>query len=249
MDTERLASTFVSLADTLVDDFDVLDVLQVLVTGCVDLLDAAAAGLLLADEQAQLRVAVASSERARLMDLFQIQNDEGPCLECYRSGQPVSTEDLDGEKGPWPRFASAAKDEGFVSVLALPMRLRGQVVGALNLFGDARTPPISERAIPIAQSMADVATIAILQERLARGRELLAEQLQVALNSRIAVEQAKGVLSAQLGIEPDESFARLRKRARDDRRRLVEVAEEVVHAGSRDLARIDPAPGSLPGRP
>jgi GAF domain-containing protein len=233
VDVERLAGTFVSLADTLVDDFDVLDVLQALVGGCVDLLEAAAAGLLLADEQQQLRVAVASSERARLMDLFQIQNDEGPCLECYRSGEPVSADDLDGEQSPWPRFASAAKAEGFVSVLALPMRMRGHVVGALNLFGDSRTPPISERAIPIAQCMADVATIAILQARLSRGRELLAEQLQMALNSRIAVEQAKGVLSAQLGIDPDEAFGLLRRRARDSRRRLVDVAEEVVHLGGR----------------
>ena len=228
MDTQKLATTFVNLADTLVDDFDVLDLLQVLVGQCVDLLDAAAAGILLADEQQRLRVAVASSERARLMDLFQLQNDEGPCLECYRSGEPVTAEALDTEQTRWPRFAKAAAAEGFVAVLALPMRLRGDVVGTLNLFGDTRTPPISIRDIPIAQSMADVATIAILQDRLTRGRQMLAEQLQVALNSRIAIEQAKGVLATRLDIEPDQAFELIRQRSRATRRRLVDVAQEIV---------------------
>ncbi len=230
MDTEKLATAFVNLADTLVDDFDVLDLLQVLVGQCVDLLDAAAAGILLADEQQRLRVAVASSERARLMDLFQLQNDEGPCLECYRSGEPVTAEGLDTEQTRWPRFAKAAAAEGFVAVLALPMRLRGDVVGTLNLFGDTRTPPISIRNIPIAQSMADVATIAILQDRLTRGRQMLAEQLQVALNSRVAIEQAKGVLATRLGIEPDQAFEMIRQRSRANRRRLVDVATEIVHS-------------------
>jgi GAF domain-containing protein len=230
VDTEQLAKTFVNLADTLVDDFDVLDLLSVLTSRCVELLGAAAAGLLLADEQGRLRVTVASSERARLLDLFQLKNDEGPCLECFHTGRPVAAS-LEESQAAWPRFATAAQAEGFVNVLALPLRLRREVVGALNLFGDSNSLPISEREIPIAQALADAATIAILHERLLRSRDLLAEQLQFALNSRVVIEQAKGVLIAQLGVGPDAAFESLRGRARGTRRRLIEVAEEVVRAG------------------
>ncbi len=228
MDTEKLAATFIDLADTLVDDFDVLDLLYVLVTRCEELWGLAAAGLLLSDDQNRLRVAVASSESARLLEIFQIQYDEGPCLECYHSGRPVSANDLDGADGRWPQFAPAATAAGFVAVHALPMRLRGEVIGALNMFSDSRVPPISEQEIPIAQALADVATIAILQDRLARSRETLAEQLQGALNSRIAIEQAKGALALQLGTSPEQAFELLRERARSSRRRLTEVAAEVV---------------------
>ncbi|HWL98168.1 MAG TPA: GAF and ANTAR domain-containing protein [Nocardioidaceae bacterium] len=228
MDTEKLAATFIDLADTLVDDFDVLDLLYVLVTRCEELWGLAAAGLLLSDDQNRLRVAVASNESARLLEIFQIQYDEGPCLECYHTGGPVSANDLDSADGRWPRFAPAATAAGFVAVHALPMRLRGEVIGALNLFSDSRVPPISEQEIPIAQALADVATIAILQDRLARSRETLAEQLQGALNSRIAIEQAKGALALHLGINPEQAFELLRERARSTRRRLTEVAAEVV---------------------
>jgi GAF domain-containing protein len=231
VDTEQLARTFVSLADTLVDDFDMLDVLGVLTSRCVDLLGAAAAGLLLADEQGRLRVTVASSERARLMDLFQLQNDEGPCLDCFRTGELVAATSEQAHRS-WPRFADAAAEEGFVTVLALPLRLRRTVVGALNLFGDSHSPPISEREVPIAQALADAATIAILHDQLLRDRELLAEQLQYALQSRIAIEQAKGVIIAQKGVGPDEAFDLLRTHARSSRQRLVEVAEGVVRRSS-----------------
>ena len=164
MDTEKLAQTFVELADSLVDDFDVLDLLNVLVERCVDLLGVAAAGLLFADGQDQLRLAVSSSESARLLDLYQLQNDEGPCLECYRSGQPVSAE-LPEAQDRWPNFTAAATREGFVGVLALPLRLRGRVIGALNLF-DAKDGTLSDPGIwRVAQSLADVATIAILHAR------------------------------------------------------------------------------------
>jgi len=234
VDTEKLAQTFVELADSLVDDFDVLDLLNVLVERCVDVLGVDAAGILFADGQDQLRLAVSSSESARLLDLYQLQNDEGPCLECYRTGRPVSAA-LRETQERWPSFAAAATREGFVGVLALPLRLRGRVIGALNLF-DAKDGTLSDPGIwPVAQSMADVATIAILQERLGKERDLLNEQLQSALTSRIAIEQAKGVLATRLEIEMGEAFELMRKRSRDERRRLVEVAEEVVHARTADL--------------
>jgi GAF domain-containing protein len=149
MDAQKLSTTFVELADSLVDDFDVFDVLHVLVEGCVDVLGVSAAGLLLADEQNRLHVAASSAERARLLDLYQLQNDEGPCLECYQSGHPVAVEALVSEQGRWPQFAAAAVDEGFASVLALPLRLRGRVIGALNLFGDGDGTLDSPDLIPL----------------------------------------------------------------------------------------------------
>jgi GAF domain-containing protein len=228
MDNEQLAKVFVSVADTLVDDFDVVDLLYNVVTRSVDLFGATAAGLLLADEAGTVRVASASSEGARLLELFQIQHQEGPCLECFRSGQPVQTARLDTEMTRWPTFADKASNQGFVGVLALPMRLRGQVIGALNLLSDHRAPPIAPEEIPLAQALADVATIAIMQDRLARSREVLAEQLQTALNSRVLIEQAKGALATRLDVDHDEAFALIRARARGDRRQLADVAEEVI---------------------
>ena len=235
MNPEQLAQTFVELADSLVDDFDALDLLNVLVERCVDLLGVAAAGLLIADGQDQLRLAASSSESARLLELYQLQNDEGPCLECYRTGTPVSAASMEEARSRWPRFAAAATGEGFVGVLALPLRWRGHVIGALNLF-DARDGVLADPTVtPVAQAMADVATIAILQERIGKERELLNEQLQSALTSRVVIEQAKGVLAARLDIDMGDAFARLRKRSRNRRRRLVEVAEEVVNARSDEV--------------
>ena len=234
MDSEKLAQTFVELADNLTDDFDALELLTVLVERSVDLLGVAAAGLLIADGQDQMQCAASSSESARLLELYQLQNDEGPCLECYRSGQPVFAGSMQKASSRWPRFAEAASREGFVGVLALPLRLRGHVIGALNLF-DANGILSDPTTHPVAQAMADVATIAILQERLGKQREVLNEQLQSALTSRVVIEQAKGVLAARLDVDMGEAFERLRKRSRDDRRRLVEVAEEVVNAHSDEV--------------
>jgi GAF domain-containing protein len=231
MDTQRLSSTFVELADSLVDDYDVFDLLQVLVESCVDLLGVASAGLLLADERGRLHMAASSSERARLLDLYQLQNEEGPCFECYRSGHRITIPDLESERGRWPQFASAAVEEGFTGVLALPLRLRDRVIGALNLFSNGATDLDHPDVLPVAQAMADVSTIAILQERLGRERELLNEQLQYALNSRVTIEQAKGALSARLDIDTGEAFELLRKRARDTRRPLSQLAAQVLTPG------------------
>ena len=228
MDTEKLAKVFVTVADTMVDDFDVVDLLYNLVTRSVELFGATAAGLLLSDESGKLRVASASSEGARLLELFQIQHAEGPCLDCFRSGEPVLTDRLDTEVTRWPTFAAAATDQGFVGVLALPMRLRGQVIGALNLLSEDTAPPIAPEEIPLAQALADVATIAIMQDRLASNRDMLAEQLQSALNSRVVVEQAKGALATRLEIDHNEAFALIRSRARSGRRLLLDVAGEVI---------------------
>ena len=244
MDAQRLSSTFVELANSLVDDYDVSDMLRVLVDRCVELLGIASAALLLEDDHGRLHVAASSSEGARLLDLYQLQNEEGPCLECYRTGQPIAIQTLLSEQRRWPQFAAAAVDEGFTSVLALPLRLRDRVIGALNLFANADTSLDSPDVVPVAQAMADVSTIAIMQERLGRERELLTEQLQFALNSRVTIEQAKGALGARLGVDTAQAFELLRKRARDTRRPLREVAAEALTSWPeawRDLTGADGA--------
>jgi transcriptional regulator with GAF, ATPase, and Fis domain len=234
MDSELLSGTFVDLADTLVADFDVVDFLHMLADRSVALLGASAAGVVLADPRGELRVAAASSQEAGLMELFQIQNDQGPCLDCFRTGRPVTVADLVGPSQKWPRFAAAAAQAGFRAVEALPMRLRDEVIGALNLFRAA--PGALEPAdLRIGQALADVATIGLLQERNVRRGEVLAEQLQAALNSRVVIEQAKGKLAERLGLDMDRSFGLLRDYARNSNQRLTDVARLFVDSANADF--------------
>ncbi|HEX6855376.1 MAG TPA: GAF and ANTAR domain-containing protein [Streptosporangiaceae bacterium] len=227
MDGQLLSETFVELTDTMVDDFDVIDFLHVLTDRSVVLLDVSAAGLLLADPRGELRVVAASSEAARLLELFQLQNDQGPCLDCFRTGQPVTAADLDAGAHRWPRFAAAARQAGFAAVQALPMRLRDQVIGALNLF--RATPGAFDPAnVRIGQALADVATISLLHERSMRQSDTLNEQLQTALNSRVIIEQAKGKLAERLGIDMTQAFSLLRGAARDRNLRLADLAQAFI---------------------
>jgi transcriptional regulator with GAF, ATPase, and Fis domain len=236
MDIDLLPEAFVELADTLVAGFDIIEFLQVLTDRSVQLLDASAAGLLLADPRGDLRVVAASSERARLVELFQVQNDEGPCLDCFRSGQPVAAADLGAESGRWPHFAATASQAGFAAVQALPMRLREETIGALNLF--RTVPGLFDRAdVRIGQALADVATIGLLNERNLRRSETLNEQLQGALNSRVIIEQAKGKLAERLGLEMDEAFNILRSYARARNRGLSELARAFIE-GSDQLPEL-----------
>ncbi|MDQ2729144.1 MAG: GAF and ANTAR domain-containing protein [Actinomycetota bacterium] len=222
-----LADTFLKLADTLVDDFDVIDVLTTLSGRCVDLLDAAATGILLADTCGAMQVMAASSEAANVLELFQIQNEEGPCLDAFRSGAAVAHDDLRAGS-PWPRFASKASGAGFLSVHAFPMVVRSNVLGTLNLFmTEAR--PLEPSDVTIAQALAHAATLALLQNRFAEDRQRLTAQLQGALNSRVTIEQAKGVISEMAHIGTDEAFLRLRTYARNHNAKLTEVAAGVVN--------------------
>ena len=234
---QLLAETFVELADTLVADFDVVDFLHGLADRCVRLLEVDAAGLMLTDQRGSLRVVASSSEQARLVELFQLQHEEGPCLECYRIGQPVSEPDLAAAKDRWPSFAPAAVGSGFAAVQALPMRLRDEVVGAMNLF--MHTPGrLTETELRVGQALADVATIGLLQERNLRHQEVLAEQLQGALNSRVMIEQAKGLLAERLGVNMGQAFELLRGQARRQNRRLAALAGAVAD-GSEDVTGWD----------
>ena len=226
MNGHLLSETFVELTDTMVADFDVIDFLHVLTSRSVELLDLSAAGLLLADPRGELRVVAASSEAARLLELFQLQSDQGPCLDCFRSGRPVAATDLSADRR-WPRFGAAAGQAGFGAVQALPMRLRDQVIGALNLFRD--TPGAFDAdSVQVGQALADVATIGLLHERSMRRRDTLNEQLQAALNSRVIIEQAKGKLAERLGIDVDQAFAILREQARNRNQRLSDLARAFV---------------------
>jgi hypothetical protein len=224
---QRLARVFVELADTLVAQFDVIDFLHTLTERCVELLAVDAAGLMLADQRGQLRVIASSAESARLVEIFELQHSEGPCNDCFHSGQQVVNVGEDQMRDRWPGFAAEASELGFRSAHALPMRLRDEVIGAVNLF--TRTARrLDDDDLAVGQAMADVATIGLLQERVGRQKDVLAEQLQMALNSRVLIEQAKGVLAERSRITPAEAFVVMRSYSRRQKRTLTSVAAAVV---------------------
>lgn len=234
---ELLADTFLKLADTLVDDFDVIDVLTTLRGRCVELLDAAATGILVADPNGALQVTAASSEKINVLELFQIQNEEGPCLDAFRTGRAIIHPDL-GHASPWPQFAARAVGAGFRSVHALSMVVRANVFGTLNLFM-AEPGPLPASDVVVAQALAHAATLALLQNQTAADSQRLTGQLQGALNSRITIEQAKGVLSEVARIGTDEAFARLRSYARNHNTKLTDIAAAVINGALPETAMAD----------
>jgi GAF domain-containing protein len=240
---QRLAEVFVELADTLVDEFDVVDLLQTLTERCVELVDTDAAGLMLDDQRGNLRLIAHTHESARLLELFELQRQEGPCLDCFATGQVIANIDLATAADRWPDFTRAAREVGFGTSHAVPLRLRHQVVGALNLF-TAGQRPLGDDDLAVAQGLADIATIGLLHERTVRNQVTLSEQLQTALHSRIVVEQAKGVLSAQTGTSVAAAFALLRTHARRTGQPLTTVAGAIV-AGRVDGSALQQAAASF----
>ena len=222
-----VARTFVELADSLVADFDVVDLLSLLADRCVDIFDVAAAGLMLGSVDGDLRVLASSSEAMRVLELLEVQADEGPCVDCFRTGTPIVNLKLEEWGGRWPRFSPKALEAGFRSVHALPLRLRGQTIGALNMFR-VDEGPLRESDVVAAQALADVATIAILQHRNVGDPRVLNEQLTQALQTRIVIEQAKGVVAERAGLDMERSFERLRRHARNHNLRLSDVAGAIV---------------------
>lgn len=222
-----LSHTFVELADTLVGDFDVTDLLQRLVEHCVELLEADAAGLLLSNQRGGLELMASSTEASRLLELFQLQGREGPCLDCFHTGEKVIVTDLTAMADRWPSFTLKAREQGFSAVHAIPLRLRDDVIGAMNLFNH-EPRSLTESDVTLAQALADIATIGILQERAIQNRGIIVEQLQGALNSRVVIEQAKGLLANAGSLDMDDSFKLLRWAARSSRRRLADVALDLV---------------------
>ena len=239
---------FVELADTLVDDYDVIDLLDRLATYSVELLAADAAGILLGAADATLRVVASTNEQTEWMELLQLEADEGPCVDCYRSAAPVSVTDLAGAAVRWPRFITALAGRGsYGSVHALPLRLRGEAIGTLNLFHHL-PGALPDADLALGQALADVATVGILSERAASRGEVLSEQLQTALNSRIVIEQAKGVLAERGQLDMDAAFDRLRRYARSHTMHISDVARQVVLADlSADVLAGTPTPRPGPG--
>ena len=224
---DLLARTMVDLADSLVDDFDVVELLTILTDRCIELFEVSASGIVLRDPSGALRVMVSSSDAMHLLELFEVQAAEGPCLECVHDGRSVVNVTLDDPGLRWPRFAPMAAEAGFRTVHAFPMRLRGEVIGALNLFSD-HDGTLSDLDARMAQALTDVATISILQHRIASEAQILNEQLNHALQSRIRIEQAKGMVAEQAGLEMEGAYDLLRTHARGHNRRLVDVAGEVI---------------------
>jgi GAF domain-containing protein len=224
---ERLAEVFVEVADTLVDDFDLIEFLQMITARTAELIGVPAVGLLLADAHGQLQVMAASDEATRLLELFQLQIREGPCLDAYATQIPVVNADLRTAGDRWPAFAPQATAIGYRSVHALPLRLRAKVIGALNLFG-THTGGLEPGDVKVVQALADVATIGLLQERAIHHGEVLTEQLQHALTSRVVIEQAKGVLARAHDVDVDRAFDLLRSYARNHNLKLLDLARIVV---------------------
>ncbi|MEE6138409.1 GAF and ANTAR domain-containing protein [Mycobacterium sp. 050128] len=228
----RVLAAVVSLVDSLLDDFDVVDLLTELTERCAELLDIAAAGFLLADPFEQLRLLAATSEQAREIELFQLQADEGPCVDCYTTGRPVSVAEVGAETDRWPAFATAARDAGFASVHAVPMRAAGAVLGALGLFG-SRPGTLTESDLLVAQTLTHIACVAIIQQHPLTPSSVL-PQLQSALASRVTIEQAKGFLRERLDVEVEEAFAIMRTYARRRKEHLTDVAHRLMtEPGSR----------------
>jgi GAF domain-containing protein len=222
-----LIRTLVELADSLVDDFDVIDVLTMLSNRCVEVTGTGAAGVLLSSPTGELHFVASSSESMRILELFQVQTGEGPCVDCFRDGQPIVNYELSDVEQRWPRFAPLDVAQGFHSVDRMPMRLRGRTIGALNLFL-ASPGELTADDVLVAQGLADVATNAISQHRNRVDEQTLNDQLGLALNSRIIIEQAKGMVSQISGCDMDIAFARMRARARNHNEGLTEVARAIV---------------------
>lgn len=223
----ELFASLIYLADSLVNDFDVVDLLDRLVQTCLSRLEVSAAGVLLANQRGALQVLASSSEETRLLEALEVQSNDGPCFEAFVSGRVVSVDDLKQARGHWPKFTPAAQKLGITASYAIPMRLRDQVIGALNLFCSEGSV-LSERDLRMAGTLTSMAAIGIITHRRSRDVELLAEQLQGALNSRITIEQAKGIIAERESVDMEAAFAILRDAARGTRRPLTVVATEVA---------------------
>jgi GAF domain-containing protein len=224
---DRILDVFAGLADTLIDDYDLVELLQTLVDSCRTLLDVSAAGLLLADEDGELEVVVSTNEESRLVETIQLSAEAGPCIDSFRTATVISVPDIAQAPSSWGPFNRAALDAGFRSAYAIPLRLRDTTIGSVNLLR-TETGELNAYDVRAAQALADVATIGILHERTMRATETTREQLQLALNTRVTIEQAKGVLAHTHGVSMEEAFEMLRSHARGNQLSLTAVAEQVV---------------------
>jgi GAF domain-containing protein len=228
LSTSQLSKIFVEVADTLTDDFDLRDFLHMLTVRTASLLGAAAVGMLLADDRNELQFMAASQDNAMWLELFQVQSHEGPCLEAFRTGRPVVNIDLPTASGRWPLFAPRAVSAGFQSVHAFPLRVRKEMIGALNVFGATVGAGFDDADMPIVQALADVAAIALLHQRALQRAQTLTDQLKRALESRIIIEQAKGVIIRAFDVGPDEAFRLIRSYSRRRNIRIADLTAAIV---------------------
>jgi transcriptional regulator with GAF, ATPase, and Fis domain len=242
---ELLVETLVTLADTLVDSYDVIDFMQTLAERSVALLDVSEAGIMLADPDGKLRHIACSSEEMRLVELLELQVGEGPCFDAYNTHAAVACDSLRAAQARWPQFAPHARKGGFEAVSAVPMRLRSQVIGALNLFS-TRSTALNQRDLAVAQAMADIATIGILQERAIHDSRAFSAQLEVALDSRIVIEQAKGIVAERNRVDVDAAFRQIRHFARSHNRLLSETAREIIGGALLPASLTAPKPSPSP---
>jgi GAF domain-containing protein len=240
----EVVQSLVEMADTLVDDYDIVDMLTGVADRCVSLLGISAAGVMLASPAGSLGLVASSSEAMRLLELFELQAHEGPCLDAYLTGEPTGPESLQAGAGRWPRFSAAALHAGFQSALALPLRLREVTLGALNLLQGTRDP-MAEADVIVARAFADLAALSISQHRARAGAQRLNEQLSAALTSRLVIEQAKGVISERVGVDLADAFSRLRRYARNHNLRLTDVAQAAID-GTLDPRAWEPPPRAAP---
>ena len=236
-----VVKSLVEMADTLTDDYDIVDMLTGVTDRCVSLLGVSAAGVMLASPAGSLGLVASSSEAMRLLELFELQAQEGPCLDAFRTGEPVEQENLQAGAGRWPVFSAAAVQAGFASALALPLRLREVTLGALNLLSITEAP-MTEADVIVARAFADLAALSIVQHRVSAEAQRLNEQLSAALTSRVIIEQAKGVISERAGVGLAEAFARLRGYARSHNHRLTDVARAAIDGTLDPLAWAPPRP-------
>ncbi len=250
METNRdqsIVQFLVDIADNLIDDFDVVELLTKLTERCVKLLGISAAGVMLASPPDELRLVASSSEAMQVVELFELQSNEGPCLDAFRTGERVGHDNLRSGAGPWPQFSKVAVAAGFLSVSALPLRLRESTIGALNLFS-AKPSPMDEGDLLVARAFADLATISVLQFGAVTEAQRVNEQLSGALASRVVIEQAKGVVAERAGIEIPEAFTRLRSYARSHSLLLAEVAQAAIDGTLDPEAWTSPIDIEQPGQ-
>lgn len=236
-----VVKALVDMADTLVDEYDIVDALTALAERCVELLDVSAAGVMLASPQGDLRLVASSNEAMRVLELFELQAQEGPCLDAFHTGEVTELEILRADSGRWPAFSPAALAAGFRSICAIPLRLRDTTIGALHLF-NVSAAPMDQRNVVVARAFADLATISVLRHRITTEAQVLNEQLSGSLTSRIVIEQAKGLIAERSGTDLAEAFARLRRHARGHNRLLTDVAKAALGGTLDPSARAAPAP-------
>jgi GAF domain-containing protein len=228
-----MLEAFVTLADSLVGDYEVNEFLRMLMERCAEVFEVTTAGVMLESADGHLRIAAALSAEMEELEQAEVDNEDGPCHEAYRTGEPVVADDLDTSDvaDRWPRVVDRMREMGLKAVYAFPLRLRDDRIGALNLYR-AAPGAFRDEDVRLAQAMADVATIGILQVRKLESAEQRAGQLQHALDSRVVIEQAKGIVSARRDVSVDEAFHAIRRHARSHGRNIHEVARSIIEEGA-----------------